>query len=126
LETLRIEAGIPASGPDLDKVLPAETGQLQRAVNFHKGCYLGQEVIERMRSRGGLARRLVRLRVDDGSGISLPSTLTQSEREVGRVTSLIRHPVADDWIGLGYLRTSVKEPNGITTNAPLRSVQILD
>src|SRR5262249_51155656 len=59
---LRIESGIPASVDDIDEdVLPPETGQIESGISYHKGCYLGQEVIERMRSHGVLARRLVGL-----------------------------------------------------------------
>ena len=55
----RIEAGIPWAPNEINgEVLPAETGQLERAVSYQKGCYLGQEVVERMRSRGVVARKL--------------------------------------------------------------------
>jgi folate-binding protein YgfZ len=105
VETLRIEAGIPASVQDIDEeVLPAETMQLERAVNFRKGCYLGQEVVERMRSHNVLARRLVGLRLD--GAVTLPAVLRSGEVEVGRVTSACESPAAGGWIGLGYVKTS--------------------
>ena len=64
----RIEAGIPWPGHEItEEYLPAETRQLDRAVSFQKGCYLGQEVVERMRSRHVVARQLVGLRVDTPS-----------------------------------------------------------
>ncbi|HOJ55895.1 MAG TPA: aminomethyltransferase family protein [Phycisphaerae bacterium] len=69
VNTLRIEAGIPWNGHDIDEdVLPAETGQAERAVSYVKGCYLGQEVVERMRSRGVVANKLVGLRLG-GQGV---------------------------------------------------------
>jgi folate-binding protein YgfZ len=114
-EALRIEAGIPALGSDLDaKVLPAETAQLERAVNFHKGCYLGQEVIERMRSRGALARRLTKFEIaaEAEAAFALPEALLQEDKEVGRLTSAARHPESGAWIGLGYLRTGVSAAGG--------------
>lgn len=64
-EILRIEAGIPASVDDIDEeVIPPETGQIERGISHHKGCYLGQEVIERMRSHKILARKLVGVKFD--------------------------------------------------------------
>lgn len=125
LEALRIEAGIPALGPDLEGALPAGTGQTERAVNYHKGCYLGQEVIERMRSRGALARRLARVCVPEGVGLAVPTPLMQAEREVGRLTSLTQHPASGEWIGLGYLRTSIQGSSGISAGTPPRAVELL-
>jgi folate-binding protein YgfZ len=126
IEVLRIEAGLPALGRDLDEnVLPAETGQLSRAVSSQKGCYVGHEIVERMRSRGLRAQRLVRLRMDAADGLMPPVELTQDGRNVGRVTSLARHPVTADWVGLGYLRTGVVELTGITAGEPRRVVEVL-
>lgn len=115
-ELLRIEAGIPAWGADIDdSVIPAETGQIERGISFNKGCYLGQEVIERMRSLGSPARRLVRLRVaGDASGLALaaPMTLQSDGGEVGRVTSLAAHPTSVAWIGLGYVKSAILAKGG--------------
>ena len=115
LNVLRIEAGIPWLGHDLDdRVLPAETGQLDRAVSPAKGCYLGHEIIERMRSRGVQAQRLVRLASEQGEGLKLPAPLQQDGREVGRLTSLVRHPCGPRWVGLGYLKTAVTSTTSLT------------
>ncbi|MBK8269425.1 MAG: hypothetical protein IPK83_14405 [Planctomycetes bacterium] len=69
---LRIESGIPAGVDDIDEeVIPPETGQIERGISYHKGCYLGQEVIERMRSHKILARKLVGVKFEmpgPGSG----------------------------------------------------------
>lgn len=110
LEVLRIEAGIPMLGRELDDtVLPAETGCLERAVSISKGCYLGQEIVERMRSRGSLARRLVRLHLSDAKSITPPCSIFENGNAIGRVTSLARHPVRGDWHGLGYLKTKISD-----------------
>jgi aminomethyltransferase len=123
LDALRIEAGIPWLGRDIDeRVLPAETGQIERGISYHKGCYLGQEIIERMRSRGSLANRLVKITMDDGAGLELPAALRKDAAEVGRVTSLIRHPDGRQWIGLGYLRTTVVDFGDVTVGGRPRSV----
>ena len=126
LDVLRIEAGLPWLGRDLDEtVLPPETGQVERGVSYHKGCYLGQEVLERMRAHGALARRLVRLAVDDGRDLALPATLLQAGADVGRVTSLVPHPRDGRWIGLGYVRTSVTGCADLEVGTPPRAVTVL-
>jgi folate-binding protein YgfZ len=126
VDVLRVEAGIPWWGRDIDeKTLPPETGQIERGISYHKGCYLGQEVIERMRSHNVLARRLVKLRMLDGSGITLPAALRNGDVEAGRVTSLVRHPRDEDWIGLGYLRTAVKDAGGLTVGDTGREVRVV-
>jgi folate-binding protein YgfZ len=124
-EALRIEAGIPAWGFDIDeKVIPPETGQIERGISYNKGCYLGQEIIERMRSFGSVARRLVKLEVADGAGVSPPAPLVQKGKEIGRVTSLIRHPESGPWIGLGYVRASLADATGLMVGDPPRPVRL--
>lgn len=126
LDALRAEAAIPWFGRDIDnKVIPPETGQVERGISYHKGCYLGQEVIERMRSHGSLARRLVALRVENGAGLVPPLPLLKDRLEVGRITSLVSHPLTGEWIGLGYLRTTVTDTSGLTTGDPPRAVTIV-
>lgn len=108
----RIEAGIPWPGREIvDEYLPAETGQFERAVNFRKGCYLGQEIVERMRSRNVVARRLVGLRFDGenvpGAGAALSA---EDGAAVGSVTSVCHSLAYAGAIGLGYARTASAEP----------------
>ena len=123
-EVLRIEAGRPGMGGELDgEVLPAETGQVDRAVSYHKGCYLGQEIVERMRSRGSLARQLVGFRID-GATVPAPGvTVSASDSEVGRITSACQSPAAGGPIALGYVRSAKAAPGTAvaiaTTAAPL-------
>lgn len=125
LDVLRIEAGIPWLGRDMDeKTVAPETNQIERAISYGKGCYLGQEVIERMRSHGSQARRLVRLTAEDAAGIAIPAALylRETDQEVGRVTSLVRHPVNRSWVGLGYLRSGLQEPiNLMFGGKPIRT-----
>lgn len=111
LEVLRIEAGIPVYGQDIDEeTLPAETGQLERGVSFVKGCYLGQEIVERMRSRGGLARRLVGLRLSTSSGVRPGSVLRLDGAEAGRLTSFCESYAVGGPIGLGYVKAAHANP----------------
>ena len=109
LETLRIEAGIPRFGAELDEsVLPAEAG-LERAIAIDKGCYTGQEVVERMRSQGQASHRLVGL-VAAGEEPFEPGEVLSSEgKSVGEVTSACR----SDGIGsiaLAFVRRAFAEP----------------
>jgi aminomethyltransferase len=109
LECLRIEAGTPRLGHELDEsVLPAEAG-LEDAVATQKGCYTGQEVVARMRTRGRAAHRLMGLRFE---GERLPERGAPIEAEggrVGQVTSAVRSPELGA-IGLGFVRADLALP----------------
>jgi folate-binding protein YgfZ len=108
LERLRIEAGTPRFGREIDdRVLPAEAGLDRRAISFEKGCYPGQEPVARLRYRGHVNRSLRVLRL---AGTRVPSYDAEIEHEgkvVGRLTSAA---VADgSVVGLGYVRDEVPE-----------------
>lgn len=110
IETLRIEAGIPASVEDIDEdVLPPETGQVERGINSQKGCYLGQEVLERMRSRSALARRLVGIRFEGDAPVPPGSKLIANDKPVGRVMSGCISPALGAPLSLAYLKTANAE-----------------
>jgi folate-binding protein YgfZ len=111
VDVLRIEAGIPVYGQDIDEeVVPAETQQNERAVSYEKGCYLGQEIVERMRSRGSLGRKLVGLRLSGSAGVHPGAALTAEGSNVGRLTSACESYAAGGTIGLGYVRIGYAEP----------------
>lgn len=112
VEVLRIEAGIPVYGQDIDEeVLPAETQQIERGISFVKGCYLGQEIVERMRSRQVLARTLVGFRLARGTiGIRSGIGLSADGANVGRLTSACESYAVGGGIGLGYVKTSHAAP----------------
>jgi folate-binding protein YgfZ len=105
-ESIRIEAGRPTSLADIDdQVIPPETLQIERGISYVKGCYLGQEVIERMRSRGSMARKLVGLQVE---GDQLPehnAPIFANGKEVGRITSACRSPALNGVLAMGYLKS---------------------
>lgn len=114
LEVLRIESGIPRSVDDIDEeVVPPETGQVERGISYHKGCYLGQEVIERMRSHGSLARKLVGLRIDGDVSpprstpiqINEPRAPASGTFDVGRLTSACWSESLSAILALGYLKS---------------------
>jgi folate-binding protein YgfZ len=106
LEILRIEAGIPRLGAELDEdVLPAEAG-LERAISRTKGCYTGQEVVARLESRGHVKHRLVGFRLD---GETLPppgAEVVLEGRSIGEVTSACLSPAAGA-IALGYVQAGL-------------------
>ncbi len=106
-ETARIEAGIPRFGADMDETnLPLECGIENRAVSYRKGCYIGQEVINRIHSVGHVNRELRGLRlVDDLSALPQKhDKLFHDGREIGYVTSAVKSPALRANIALGYVR----------------------
>jgi len=108
LEILRVEAGVPAFGSELDEeVLPAEA-RLESAVSHTKGCYTGQEVVARMHSRGRVGHLLVGLRAPDAVP-AVGAEVRVGDRRVGEVTSACRSPAAGP-IALAYVRSQHAEP----------------
>ena len=107
LEIVRIEAGIPRFGIDMDQAnLAPEAGVEARAISYNKGCYIGQEVISRIRAFGQVAKSLRGLRLPDSLS-ELPARgekLYRDGKEVGYLTSACRSPALQANIALGYVR----------------------
>lgn len=102
---LRIEAGLPRFGHELTgDYIPLEAN-LWADVSFNKGCYIGQEIIARMESRGKLAKKLVRFAA--AAPLEPGSNLQANGKNAGTVTSTAVGP--DGTIGLGYVKTAVLE-----------------
>jgi folate-binding protein YgfZ len=113
LDVMRIEAGIPALGRELDEeVLPPEA-RLEHAISTTKGCYVGQEIVARLRSRGKVNHLLVGLRLEElGSSASLPevgTALSATGKTTGEITSVANSPSCGA-IALGYVRREHTEP----------------
>jgi tRNA-modifying protein YgfZ len=106
LELLRIRAGTPAWGKEIDdRVLPAEAGLTERAVSFTKGCYPGQEPIARLHYRGHANRGLRVLTLDR---VPEPETeIVYEGKPVGRITSAVS--AGDGAVALAYVRREVPE-----------------
>jgi folate-binding protein YgfZ len=108
LEWLRIMEGTPLYGADIrDRELPQETGQT-RALHFAKGCYLGQEIVERIRSRGNVHRTFSAFRLE-GDLPAAGSLLEAGGKPVGELTSVAAIPLPGETntkvqLGLGYVR----------------------
>ncbi len=112
-ETARIEAGIPRFGADMDETnLPLECGiENCCAVSYHKGCYIGQEVINRIHSFGHVTRELRGLRLADDLK-SLPQKhdkLFHDGKEIGYITSAVKSPTLKANIALGYVRREANQ-----------------
>lgn len=121
-ETARIEAGIPRFGADMTEAnLPMECG-IDHAMSFNKGCYIGQEVLNRVHTMGHVTKELRGLRLADGLK-SLPQTgdkLFHDGKEVGYVTSTVKSPALNANIALGYVR---REANGGGTELTLKTAE---
>ena len=105
LEQLRLLAAIPRYGTDIrDRELPQETAQAG-ALHFNKGCYLGQEIVERIRSRGQVNRLFTPLRLE-GTLPRVPTPLESNGKPVGEITSAaaIDSGTAPELLALGYVR----------------------
>jgi glycine cleavage system T protein len=106
-EILRLEAGIPYVDVDFDEShLVLEAG-LERGISFRKGCYLGQEIVERASARGHVNRRLVGLRIHGDRAPARGARILEDGREAGQVTSAAFSPHLRAPIALGYVRRDV-------------------
>ncbi|HSY73875.1 MAG TPA: aminomethyltransferase family protein [Dongiaceae bacterium] len=120
-ETARIENGIPRFGADMDETnIPLECGIESRAIVYNKGCYIGQEVINRIHSVGHVNRELRGLRLADDLK-TLPARgdkLFFNGKEAGCMTSAVKSPTLNAHIALGYVR---REANQIGNELTLRT-----
>jgi aminomethyltransferase len=107
LDKFRVLAGVPKYGTDIrDRDLPQETEQ-KHALNFTKGCYIGQEIVERIRSRGNVHRMFTGFVLD--SPAERGAKIIVNDKEVGELTSVARVPVngTERILALGYIRREV-------------------
>ncbi|MCK6551220.1 hypothetical protein L6R52_35625 [Myxococcota bacterium] len=106
LDVVRVEAGVPADGRELDdETFPMEA-RLEHAISFSKGCYIGQEVIARATNFGGVKHILVGL-VVDGDALpeeGAPIFVEGSDVRAGELTSIVRSPTLGRTIALGFVR----------------------
>jgi folate-binding protein YgfZ len=117
-EAVRIEAGVPLFGRDMDQeTIPLEAGIESRAISFSKGCYVGQEVIIRVlhRGHGRVARKLVGLTLDGDEIPAAGAAVRSGDREIGSVTSSTTSPAKQRPIALAYVHRDFLEPHTIVT-----------
>jgi len=106
LELYRIALGVPRYGQDIrERDLPQETEQA-RALHFSKGCYVGQEIVERIRSRGNVHRKFTGFTVAGEAAPTLGTKIQAQGKDVGEITSsaTIPSPAGDRVVALGYVR----------------------
>ena len=112
MELHRIVSGVPRYGVDIrERDLPQETEQT-RALNFNKGCYVGQEIVERIRSRGAVHRKFAGFLADSAAPIAVAAKIIAGEKEVGEITSVasLRFAGGEKTVALGYIRREVGVP----------------
>jgi aminomethyltransferase len=113
-DALRIEAGIPLMGVDLDeRTIPQEAGVVPKAVSFTKGCYLGQELVARIDTRGHVNRELRIVELDAFAPAG--ATVVHGDRDVGVLTSTARSPHGA--LGLGLLRVQAAPGEAVAVRA---------
>jgi folate-binding protein YgfZ len=109
-EILRIEAGIARYGVDMDETNVVTETNLDDAVSYTKGCYLGQEIIVRIKHRGHVAKKLTGLRFESDRQIGAGAVIrSNDDKEIGRVTSATFSPTLGA-VGLGYVRYEYLTP----------------
>src|SRR5438309_1475668 len=113
-EVMRIEQGIPRWGRELsEEIIPIEANLEQRTIDYEKGCYIGQEVISRMKMSGQTNKRLCGVVSLDDVPLLQPMKLaahSPAEREVGWITSATRSERTGKQIALGYLKRGFNSP----------------
>jgi len=115
-EAMRIEAGVPRFGVDMDEtVLILEAG-LTHAISFTKGCFLGQEIVARVRAHGRITRKLVSLALPGTEPVKKGEKIKKDSEEIGEITSSAFSPSFGKVFALGYVKTEWAEP-GTTLSA---------
>lgn len=112
LEIMRIEAGLPALGRELhEEILPPEA-RLERAIAVNKGCYVGQEIVARLRARGQVNHLLVGLALEADALPAEGTELSAGGRVTGEITSRAESPTAGR-IALGFVRREHADPDTV-------------
>jgi len=132
-ESVRVEAGIPVMGAELDgRTIAAEADLLEKCVSLTKGCYTGQEIVARLEARGNRVARRLRGLVALGVGRALVvpprSEVVLGEKPVGAVTSSAWSPRLGAMCALGYLHRDVTPPCAVQVRvqSPSGGTQILE
>jgi tRNA-modifying protein YgfZ len=105
VEAVRLENGRPVYGIDFSEANIAHETRLMHAMHFSKGCYLGQEIVERVRSRGHVNRQLVPLRIEGAHVPARGAKVIEAEKEAGEITSAAFSPALKLVCALGVVRT---------------------
>ncbi len=109
LEVLRIEAGVPLLGAELDEDVLPDEARLGHAISTNKGCYVGQEIVARLRTRGHVNHLLVGFKFSGNAPPGPDTPVSVNGRKTGEVTSACSSPEVGA-IGLGFVRREHAEP----------------
>jgi len=110
LEILRIEAGLPRYGVDVDET-NVVTEALDDAVSYTKGCYIGQEIIARIKYRGHVAKKLSGLQFQHAANVAVGAVVRSADdKEIGKITSAVYSPQLGQTIALCYLKYDYAAP----------------
>jgi glycine cleavage system T protein len=113
-EALRMEAGIPKAGPDLnEEIVPPEANLEEKAFSLTKGCYPGQEVVARMDTYGTVRRHLVGLVMKNSTVPARGAKLFSGDREVGWISSAVRSPQLGQVIAFGFPLRDFSKPGTV-------------
>jgi folate-binding protein YgfZ len=126
LEMQRIVAGIPLYAVDIrERDLPQETEQM-RALNFNKGCYVGQEIVERIRSRGNVHRKFTGFQAEGEAAIAGGEKIVSGDKEVGEVTSVavLNALSGKRTVALGYIRRELGVPGREVTIGSVKATVV--
>lgn len=116
-ETLRILQKVPAYPNELNNdTFPQEAGLETQAMSFTKGCYIGQEILSRIKTTGKMPRQLIAWTAAEGAHLqTTEALLDDSGKEIGTLTSLTQHPVTRQPTGLAFIRQSAAEATRFKT-----------
>ncbi len=122
-DVLRLEAGRPWIGVDFDETCLVLEAALERGIHFSKGCYLGQEIVERASARGHVNKRLVGLRLEGDVVPQAGARIVAEGSDVGRITSAAHSPHLASTIALGYVKRAFIAPGSrVSVELPGTSV----
>lgn len=125
--TLRIEAGTPIFGADIDdKRFVIEVNRTASAISYEKGCFLGQEPIVMARDRGQVQRRFIGVKLEGNDPLPTGSVLHSGEKEAGVTTSSVYSPAQGCAIALGYIRRAFTESGTTLTTAEGRKATVTE
>ncbi len=118
---VRLEQGRARYGEDLSERFLAQEANQKHALHFSKGCYLGQEIVERVRSRGQIHRMLMPLQLDTKEAPPAGTKLQAGETNVAEITSAAFSPALDKVVALAYVRTEFARPHAYITMGPIQA-----
>ncbi len=117
VRVVRLENGLPRYGEEISERYLVQETQVTAAVHSNKGCYLGQEIVERVRARGQVHRLLTPIRVAASTPPSAGTKLQSQGADVGEISSAVYSPALKEVVGLAYVRTEAAHAKPVMTVA---------